>query len=200
MGQEFFYARAVNVESPSFPSTTLIATRPITTPLRPPVQRDQGLGFASGSGRPCRPRPGVNPCPNVREPAHATMRRQGSVTARNARRQATSRHSATLATQRLKLHAKEGVVGSSPTEGSAKVPQGGTFLLGSACTFNSVQWIWVQQRVRDECLNINMFWSLAQARVVISDWKADYNRRHSARLPGASCPRCSPHPPMIDSH
>jgi len=29
-----------------------------------------------------------------------------------------------------------------------------------------------------------MFWSLAQARVVISDWKADYNhrrrRRHSA--------------------
>ena len=38
------------------------------------------------------------------------------------------------------------------------------------------------QRVRDECLNINMFWSLAQARVVISDWKADSNhrRRHSA--------------------
>ena len=37
-------------------------------------------------------------------------------------------------------------------------------------------------RVRDECLNINMFWSPAQARVVISDWKADYNhrRRHSA--------------------
>jgi hypothetical protein len=29
-------------------------------------------------------------------------------------------------------------------------------------------------RVRDECLNINMFWSLAQARVVISDWEADY--------------------------
>jgi putative transposase len=37
-------------------------------------------------------------------------------------------------------------------------------------------------RVRDECLNINMFWSLAQARVLISDWKEDYNhrRRHSA--------------------
>jgi putative transposase len=35
-------------------------------------------------------------------------------------------------------------------------------------------------RVRDECLNINMFWSLAQARVVISD--SDYNHgwRHSA--------------------
>jgi len=37
-------------------------------------------------------------------------------------------------------------------------------------------------RVRDECLNINMFWSQAQAQVVISDWKADYNhhRGHSA--------------------
>ena len=41
---------------------------------------------------------------------------------------------------------------------------------------------WFNSRVRDVCLNINMFWSLAQARVVISDWKADYNhgRRHSA--------------------
>ena len=37
-------------------------------------------------------------------------------------------------------------------------------------------------RVRDECLNINMFWSLAHARVVITDWKDDYNhrRRHSS--------------------
>ena len=37
-------------------------------------------------------------------------------------------------------------------------------------------------RIRDECLNINSFWSLAQARVVISDWKHDYNhcRRHSS--------------------
>jgi transposase InsO family protein len=37
-------------------------------------------------------------------------------------------------------------------------------------------------RVRDECLNITMFWSLTQARVVITDWKEDYNhrRRHSA--------------------
>ena len=36
--------------------------------------------------------------------------------------------------------------------------------------------------VGDECLNINIFWSLAQARVVITDWKQDYNhrRRHSA--------------------
>ncbi len=37
-------------------------------------------------------------------------------------------------------------------------------------------------KVRDECLDINIFWSLAHARVVISDWKADYNhrRRHSS--------------------
>lgn len=40
----------------------------------------------------------------------------------------------------------------------------------------------VNSRVRDECLNINMLWSLAQGRVVISDWKQDYNhhRRHSS--------------------
>jgi putative transposase len=32
------------------------------------------------------------------------------------------------------------------------------------------------------CLNINSFWSLEHARVVISDWKHDYNhqRRHSS--------------------
>ena len=37
-------------------------------------------------------------------------------------------------------------------------------------------------RIRDECLNINSFWSLAQARVVISDWQHEYNhhRRHSS--------------------
>ncbi|WP_163747923.1 IS3 family transposase [Mycobacterium noviomagense] len=37
-------------------------------------------------------------------------------------------------------------------------------------------------RIRNECLNINSFWSLAHARVVISDWKHEYNhhRRHSA--------------------
>jgi putative transposase len=31
--------------------------------------------------------------------------------------------------------------------------------------------------VRDECLNINILWSLAQARVVISDRKADNDHR-----------------------
>jgi transposase InsO family protein len=37
-------------------------------------------------------------------------------------------------------------------------------------------------RIRDECLNINIFWSLAQARIVVADWNAEYNhhRRHSA--------------------
>jgi hypothetical protein len=37
-------------------------------------------------------------------------------------------------------------------------------------------------RPRDECLNINIFWSLAQARVVITDGKEDDNhrRRHSS--------------------
>jgi transposase InsO family protein len=54
------------------------------------------------------------------------------------------------------------------------IPPGQPWRNGYVESFNS--------RVRDECLNINMFWSLAQARVVISDWKADYNhrRRHSA--------------------
>ena len=37
-------------------------------------------------------------------------------------------------------------------------------------------------RLRDECLNLHLFWSLTDARVVISDWKIEYNqhRRHSA--------------------
>ena len=37
-------------------------------------------------------------------------------------------------------------------------------------------------RLRDECLNINEFWSLTHARVVITDWKIEYNhhRRHSS--------------------
>src|SRR5215203_6286080 len=35
--------------------------------------------------------------------------------------------------------------------------------------------------LRDECLNIKLFWSMAHARVVIADWKTEYNhhRRHS---------------------
>jgi putative transposase len=54
------------------------------------------------------------------------------------------------------------------------IPPGQLWRNGYIESFNS--------RVRDECLNINVFWSLAPARVVISDWKADYNhrRRYSA--------------------
>jgi putative transposase len=55
------------------------------------------------------------------------------------------------------------------------IPPGQPWRNGYVESFNS--------RVRDECLNINMFWSLAQARVVIGDWKEDYHhrRRHSPR-------------------
>jgi putative transposase len=46
------------------------------------------------------------------------------------------------------------------------------------------------------CLNINIFWSLARARVVISDWKEDYNhrRRHSSlgyRAPAVYAAACT---------
>lgn len=58
--------------------------------------------------------------------------------------------------------------------GLSFIPPGEPWRNGYVESFNS--------RVRDECLNINLFWSLAQARVVISDWKEDYNtrRRHSS--------------------
>lgn len=36
-------------------------------------------------------------------------------------------------------------------------------------------------RVRGECLNIKLFWSLTQAKAIISDWKEEYNHhRHSS--------------------
>jgi transposase InsO family protein len=54
------------------------------------------------------------------------------------------------------------------------IPPGEPWRNGYVESFNS--------RLRDECLNINGFWSLAQARVIIADWKHDSNhhRRHSA--------------------
>ena len=60
------------------------------------------------------------------------------------------------------------------TVGLHFIPPGEPWRNGYVESFNS--------RVRDECLNINIFWSLAHARVVISDWKHEYNhhRRHSA--------------------
>jgi hypothetical protein len=42
------------------------------------------------------------------------------------------------------------------------IPPGEPWRNGYVESFNS--------RIRDECLNTNSFWSLAHARVVISDW------------------------------
>jgi putative transposase len=54
------------------------------------------------------------------------------------------------------------------------IPAGEPWRNGYVESFNA--------RIRDECLNINLFGSLAHARVVIADWKDDSNhrRRHSA--------------------
>jgi transposase InsO family protein len=64
------------------------------------------------------------------------------------------------------------------------IPPGQPWRNGYIESFNS--------RVRDECLNINMFWSLAQARVVISDWKEDYRGRdRPCGRPPAQIPACA---------
>lgn len=57
--------------------------------------------------------------------------------------------------------------------GLAFIPPGEPWRNGYIGSFNG--------RIRGECLNINIFWSLDQARVIISDWKEDCNhrRRHS---------------------
>jgi hypothetical protein len=41
-----------------------------------------------------------------------------------------------------RLHRNEGVDGSSPAEGFAKVPQNGTFHIAETCTISSVRWVW----------------------------------------------------------
>jgi putative transposase len=66
--------------------------------------------------------------------------------------------------------------------GLAFIPPGQPWRNGYVESFNA--------RVREECLNVNIFWSLAHARVVITDWKYDYNhhRRHSAL--GYQTPAC----------
>ncbi len=58
--------------------------------------------------------------------------------------------------------------------GLAYIPPGSPWRNGYVESFNS--------RIRDECLNINSFYSLTHARVVIHDWKEEYNtiRRHSS--------------------
>lgn len=58
-------------------------------------------------------------------------------------------------------------------------------------------------RIREECLSINILWSMAQARVVIADWKEVYTHA-TAQLPLLPPPsglRCSLHPSMnTNSH
>jgi putative transposase len=58
--------------------------------------------------------------------------------------------------------------------GLAFIPPGQPWRNGYIDSFNG--------RLREECLTINLFWSLTQAGVVISDWKDEYHhhRRHSA--------------------
>lgn len=67
------------------------------------------------------------------------------------------------------------------------IPPGAPWRNGYVESFNS--------RLRDECLNINSFYSLLHARVIISDWKQEYNehRRHSAlgyQSPAAYARQC----------
>jgi putative transposase len=72
--------------------------------------------------------------------------------------------------------------------GRSFIPPGEPWRNGSVESCNS--------RIRDECLNSNSLWSLAQARVVISDPKEDDNhrRRHSwlsEQAPAASAATCA---------
>ena len=71
--------------------------------------------------------------------------------------------------------------------GLAFIPPGEPWKNGYIESFNG--------RVRDECLNLNLFWSLTQARVIINDWKDEYNnhRRHSSlgyRTPASYAAAC----------
>jgi putative transposase len=64
--------------------------------------------------------------------------------------------------------------------GLAFIPPGEPWRNGYIESFNG--------RLRGECLNINILWSLTHARVTITDWKTEYDhyRRHSA--PGYRAP------------
>ncbi|EXF23823.1 transposase [Nesterenkonia sp. AN1] len=60
-------------------------------------------------------------------------------------------------------------------------------------------------RLRDECLNINSFYSLLHARVVIGDWKREYNhaRPHSSLgylTPAEYARQCTYQTENDDSH
>ena len=78
--------------------------------------------------------------------------------------------------------------------GLAFIPPGQPWRNGYIESFNG--------RLRDECLNITLFWSLTQARVVISDWKAEYNHRRGTQ-PWATKPQPTtllPAPTESNSH
>ena len=64
--------------------------------------------------------------------------------------------------------------------GLSFIPPGEPWRNGSVESFDS--------RIRDQCLNSNSLWSLAQARVVLSDWKEDDNHRRRHRSLGYLAP------------
>ena len=81
--------------------------------------------------------------------------------------------------------------------GLSYIPPGQPWRNGYVESFNS--------RLRDECLNINSFYSLLHARVVISDWKHEYTheRRHSSlgyRSPVEYARSCTHQLEETDSH
>src|SRR5436190_11382724 len=71
------------------------------------------------------------------QPAAITRKSTGPETQKQAKSFATGCH-------RLPetFHGKEGVDGSSPSEGSAKAPHVGAFLFRSTCRDCSVRWVW----------------------------------------------------------
>jgi len=55
---------------------------------------------------------------------------------------------------------------------------------------------WIESfngRLRDECLNIEDFASLLEARVVIEDWRHDYNHYRPHRSLGGQTPAAYAH-------
>jgi transposase InsO family protein len=82
--------------------------------------------------------------------------------------------------------------------GLAFIPPGEPWRNGYVESFNS--------RVRDECLYINIFWSLAHARVVIADWKYQYNHHRptprwtTSRQPATPPPAPTNHPQRSENH
>jgi putative transposase len=77
------------------------------------------------------------------------------------------------------------------------IPPGSPWCNGYVESFNS--------RIRDECLNINSFYSLLQAQVIIGDWKGEYNndRPHSSLgylTPARYAQQCTHQRETDDSH